>query len=130
MSGASEKSFQQQVLQLAHLTGWLCYHTHDSPFGLLRKRERHVRAAAEPLPYGLRLVQGPVHPVIPPALVGEVIAMPAQEVFPRPVEDGHPPAAHLPVHYSRADEPRPLSSEVARSPVERHGFLHILPFSA
>lgn len=30
MSGASEKSFQQQILQLAHLTGWRSYHTFDS----------------------------------------------------------------------------------------------------
>lgn len=29
-SGISEKQFQAQVLQLARLTGWLCYHTHDS----------------------------------------------------------------------------------------------------
>ncbi len=26
----SEKEFLQQVIDLAHLTGWLCYHTHDS----------------------------------------------------------------------------------------------------
>jgi hypothetical protein len=26
----SEKMFMQQVVDLAHLTGWLCYHTHDS----------------------------------------------------------------------------------------------------
>jgi len=25
-----EKELMQQVLQLAHLRGWLCYHTHDS----------------------------------------------------------------------------------------------------
>ncbi len=25
-----EKMFLQQVIDLAHLTGWLCYHTHDS----------------------------------------------------------------------------------------------------
>lgn len=26
----SEKEFQAQVLDLARLTGWLCYHPHDS----------------------------------------------------------------------------------------------------
>ena len=26
----SEKDFLQQVVDLARLTGWLCYHTHDS----------------------------------------------------------------------------------------------------
>jgi hypothetical protein len=26
----SEKDFQQQVLDLTRLSGWLCYHTHDS----------------------------------------------------------------------------------------------------
>ena len=26
----SEKQFQAQILQLANLTGWLTYHTHDS----------------------------------------------------------------------------------------------------
>ncbi len=26
----SEKEFQAQVVELARLTGWLCYHTHDS----------------------------------------------------------------------------------------------------
>ncbi len=28
--GTSEKTFQAQVLQLARLSGWVCYHTHDS----------------------------------------------------------------------------------------------------
>lgn len=27
---ASEKPFQEQVLELARLSGWRCYHTHDS----------------------------------------------------------------------------------------------------
>jgi VRR-NUC domain len=26
----SEKEFMAQVIQVAHYTGWLCYHTHDS----------------------------------------------------------------------------------------------------
>lgn len=26
----SEKAFQQQIVDLAKLTGWLCHHTHDS----------------------------------------------------------------------------------------------------
>lgn len=26
----SEKEFQAQVLELARMSGWLCYHTHDS----------------------------------------------------------------------------------------------------
>lgn len=25
-----EKDFQQQIVDLAHATNWLCYHTHDS----------------------------------------------------------------------------------------------------
>lgn len=28
--GVSEKAFQSQVLELARLSGWLCYHTFDS----------------------------------------------------------------------------------------------------
>lgn len=30
MAAVSEKRFQEQVIQLANLSGWLCYHTHDS----------------------------------------------------------------------------------------------------
>ena len=30
MAGLTEKQFQQQIIQLAHLHGWWCYHTHDS----------------------------------------------------------------------------------------------------
>ncbi len=29
-TGLREKAFQQQVIDLAHLYGWLCYHTYDS----------------------------------------------------------------------------------------------------
>ena len=29
-SGVSEKVFMQQVIQLARLNQWMCYHTHDS----------------------------------------------------------------------------------------------------
>ncbi len=30
MNAMSEKEFQSQVIQLARLRGWLCYHTRDS----------------------------------------------------------------------------------------------------
>ena len=30
VNAVTEKAFQAQVLGLARLSGWLCYHTHDS----------------------------------------------------------------------------------------------------
>src|SRR5215208_436029 len=96
------------------------------PFGLLRERLRHVRTTTEPLPYRLRPAKSTVHLVLPLALVGEVVAVAAQEILPQPVQHSHPPAAAR----SRADEPGPLSSEVARRPAQGHGLLHIFPFSA
>src|SRR5688572_32777438 len=52
--------------------------------------------------------------------------MTTQEVAPRPVEDRYSPAAPA----SRTDKPRPLSTEVAGSPVKGHAFLYVFPFSA
>src|SRR5829696_1997637 len=93
------------------------------PLGLLRERLRHVRATSEPFSDGLRLVKCPVHLIVPLALVDQSVAMAAQEVAPRPVQDCHPPAACR----SGADEPRTLSTEVAGGPLEGHGLLHAFP---
>src|ERR671933_3019767 len=93
------------------------------PLRPLREGLHHVRATSETLPDGLRLVQSPVHLVVPLALVDEVVAMAAQEVAPWPVQDRDSPAASC----SGTDEPRPLSPEVARRPDQGHWLLHILP---
>src|SRR5829696_3466183 len=96
------------------------------PLGLLREWLHHVRAAAEPLPNRLRPAKSTVHPLLPLTLVDEPVAMTAQEVAPRPVQDRYRPSASL----SGTDEPWPLSTEVARSPVKGHGLLYVFPFSA
>ncbi len=72
------------------------------------------------------LMKCPIHPVVPLALVDEIVAVAAQEVAPRSVQDRNPPAAVR----SGADEPGPLSSEVARSPGEWHRLLNVFPFTA
>src|SRR5829696_1012557 len=96
------------------------------PLGLLRERLHHVRATTEPLSDLLCPVQSPVHLVVPLALIGEVVAVPAQEIAPRPVQDDHPPAAAG----SGADKPGPLSSEVAGRPLQRYRLLHVFPLGA
>src|SRR5215203_5115319 len=83
------------------------------PLRLLWERLRYVRTPTEHLPDGLRLVKSPVHSVLPLALVDQIVAMTAQEILPRSVQDRHPPATYS----SGTDEPRPLSSEVAICPV-------------
>src|SRR5215211_7735047 len=82
------------------------------PLWLLGKRLRHVSAPSEPLPDSLRPAKSTVHLVLPLALVDEVVAMAAQEVAPRSVQNRNPAAAAR----SRTDKPRPLPSEVARRP--------------
>src|SRR5215218_10253543 len=96
------------------------------PLRLLWERLHHVRAAAETLPDRLRPAKSTVHPVFPLALIGEVVAVAAQEVAPRSVQDRNPSAASC----TWTDEPEPLSTEVARRPAQGHGLLHILPLSA
>src|SRR5215208_377826 len=96
------------------------------PLGLLREWLHHVRAPSETLPDGLRLVEGSVHLVIPLALVDEIVAVTTQEVAPRSVKESYPPAASR----ARTDEPRPLPSEVARSPAQGHRLTYLFPFSA
>jgi len=54
---------------------------------------RHICAAAQALSNFLCPVQSPVHLAIPLAFVDKIVAMAAQEVAPRPVEDDHPPTA-------------------------------------
>jgi hypothetical protein len=78
---------------------------------------QHVGAAPEALPYLPRPPQGPVLLVLALALVAKVVAVAAQEILPRPVQDRHPPA----VRYPGADEPGTLSPEVARRPLQEHG---------
>ncbi len=95
------------------------------PLGLLRERLRHVRAPSEPPADVLCPVQSSVHPIIPLALVREVVAVSTQEVVPRSVKDCHPPAASG----SGTDESRPLPSEVARRPGQGYGLSHVFPFS-
>src|SRR5215207_941070 len=94
--------------------------------GPLREGLSHVRAPSEPLPNRLRPAKSTVHLVFALAFVTEVVAVAAQEILPRPVQHSYPPAAAR----SRADEPRPLASEVARCPGKGHGLPHVFPFSA
>jgi hypothetical protein len=58
-----------------------------------QERLHHVRAPSKTLPDGLRLVKGMGHRVIPLALVDKIVAMPAQEVASRPIQNRNPPAA-------------------------------------
>ena len=53
----------------------------------------HIRAAPEVRPDLLSPPQGPVHLVLALALVAKVVAVPAQEILTRPVQDRLPPAA-------------------------------------
>src|SRR5215212_5674557 len=94
--------------------------------GPLREGLSHVRAPAETLSYRLRPAKSTVHLVFALAFVTEVVAVAAQEILPRPVQHSHPPAAAR----SRADEPGPLSTEVARRPAQGHRLPHVFPFSA
>src|SRR5215211_6660703 len=96
------------------------------PLGLLREWLHHVSAPSEALPNGLRLVERPVHRVLPLTLVDQIVATAAQEVLPWPVKESHPPVASR----TWTDKPRPLSTEVAGRPGKVHGFLHVFPFSA
>ena len=61
--------------------------------GLLRERLRHVRAATQALPYLLHLTQGTVRLGLALAFVTEIVAVAAQEVASRPVQNRDPPAA-------------------------------------
>src|SRR5215213_3896641 len=100
------------------------------PFRLLGERLQRVGAAPEALPDLPRPPQGPVLLVLALALVAEVVAVPAQEILPRPVQDRYSLAAPNPVHHAQTDEPGPLSPEVARRPLQGHRFLHVLPLAA
>src|SRR4051812_43112981 len=93
------------------------------PLGLLREGLRHVRAPAELLPYLLGPSQGADRRVLPLALVDKIVAVTAQEVASRPVQDRNPPAAPGPRTY----EPRPLPAEVAGRPAEGDGLTHVYP---
>jgi hypothetical protein len=95
------------------------------PLGLLRERFHHVRAPSEPPTDVLCPVQSPVHLVVSLALVDQIVAMTAQEILPRSVQDRDPPAASG----SRTDEPGPLPTEVARRPGKGHWLPYVLPFS-
>ena len=77
----------------------------------------------EALPYLLCSPEGTVRLTLPLALVAKVVALAAQEIVPRPVKDRNPPAAAR----SGTDEPGPLSSKVACSPLKRHRLPHVLP---
>src|SRR5215211_2401161 len=96
------------------------------PLGLPRERLRHVRAAAKAPADVLCPVQSPVHLVIPLALVAEIVAVSAQKVSPRSVQDSDPSAAPR----SGTDEPRPLSSEVAGRPGKLYRLPDVLPLAA
>src|SRR5215207_1863961 len=96
------------------------------PLGPLREWLHHARAPSETLPNRLRLVKSPVHPILPLALVYEVVAMTAEEIAPRSVQDCNPPAATR----TWTDKPGPLPAEVAHRPGEGYGLPYIFPFSA
>jgi hypothetical protein len=67
------------------------------PLGLLGERLHHVRAPSQTLSNLLRPPQSPVLLVIALALVAEVVAVPTQEILPRPVQDRYPSPARNPV---------------------------------
>src|SRR5215207_2633246 len=94
--------------------------------GPLREGLSHVRAPSKALPDRLRPAKSTVHRVLSLALVNQVVAMTAQEVAPRSVQDGHPPTASG----SGTDKPRPLPSEVAGRPSKFYRLPDILPFAA
>src|SRR5215216_1294917 len=96
------------------------------PLGPLRERLHHVWTPAQLLPYLPRPPQGPVVLVLALALVAQVVAVAAQEVLPRPVQDRHSPAARTP----RTDEPGALSPEVARTPLEGDRLINFLALTA
>ncbi len=82
------------------------------PLGLLWEWLRYVRAPSKALPYGLRFVECSLYRVIPLALISQVITVATQEVAPRTIQKRNPAAASR----TRTNEPRPLSTEVARRP--------------
>jgi hypothetical protein len=93
--------------------------------GLLRERLHHVCTGAEPLPYPLGPPQGSMRLVLALTLVAEVVAVAAQEIPSRSVQDGDPPTAVR----SGADEPWPLSAKVTGGPVKGHGLMNIFPLA-
>lgn len=64
-------------------------------------------------------MEGGVPTRLLPTLVGEVVAMPTQEVAPLQIELRHPPTARYPFNHPRTDEPGPPSPKVAGRPGER-----------
>src|SRR5215210_1784388 len=97
---------------------------------LLRERLQHVGTTPETRPYLLCPSESTGLPVLSLALVAQVIAVSAQKILPRPVQNRHPPATRNLVNHAGADEPGPLSPEVARRPLQRHHFFDGLPLGA
>src|SRR5918993_1498214 len=95
------------------------------PLGLIGNRLHHFRPPSKPLSDLLRPPQGPVLIVLVLALVAQVVAVPTQEILPRPVQDCHPP----PTCHSRTDEPGGLSPKVAGPPPQEYRFLYVLPLT-
>src|SRR5215216_3693527 len=93
------------------------------PLWPLGERLHHVGTAPETFPDLLCAPQGPVLLILALALVAEVVAVPAQEILPRPVQDRHSPAALRP----GTDEPGTLSPEVAQCPLQWYRLLNFLP---
>jgi hypothetical protein len=95
-------------------------------FRLLGERLQHVRTTPETRPYLLCLPQGTGLLVLALTLVAQVIAMSAQKsaqkILSWPVQLRHPKAAPS----SWAHELEPLSTEVARGPLQRYRFFNDL----
>ena len=62
--------------------------------------------------------------------VREAIAMPAQEIAPRPVQLGDAPAAGDPVHHAGTDEIWPRAAEAAGHADDADGLVDVLPLAA
>src|SRR4051794_9755476 len=71
------------------------------PFWPLWKRLHHVRAPTELLSNLLRPSESPVPLVLALALVAKIVAVSAQEILSRPVQDRHPPTAPDEVNHAR-----------------------------
>jgi hypothetical protein len=81
-----------------------------------RKRLYQARAATEMLTNLLGLRDQPRGQVFPLALIGEIIAVPTEEIMTGIVEDSHPSPTDAPVHDPRAGDPRALAPIAARGP--------------
>jgi len=84
--------------------------------GLLRKRVDQTGCATQALTNLLGLRDQPRGQVFPLTLIGEIVAVPTEEITSSSVENGNAPPTHAPVHDPRVDEPRALAPIATRGP--------------